>query len=690
MDETTRREHMTKQSTDQTKKLDIEALTAVASSIRLLTADAVERSTTGHPGMAMGMADLGAVLYGEILKAYCREPDWLDRDRFVLSAGHGALLLYSLLHLAGYGLPKEELMRFRRVGSLTPGHPERGRTVGVETTSGPLGAGFATAVGMALAERILAHRFNTADRRIIDHHTFVLSGDGCMMEGVTAEAASLAGHQRLGKLIAFYDSNDITIEGSTAITFTEDVRARFRAYGWQTLQGSGHDFAEILSLVQEAKRETGRPTLIELKSVIGRGAPNLQGKHKIHGAPLGMEELIATRRNLGAPEDEAFYVHPRAYTYFEEKAETGRRRWEQWQRLFAAWSEANPEKRRELDVFLEGGRAFAERVELPTFQVGEKLSTRDISGKALQAYAQAVPNLIGGAADLGPTVRTELQGWGDLTAENLEGRTIRFGVREHAMGSIVNGLALHGGFRAYCSTILIFADYMRPPIRLAALMKLPVIYIFTHDSVFLGGDGPTHQPVEQLTSLRIIPGFVLLRPGDAEEAVEAWRTAMERTDGPTAIAFSRQPIEVYPKDDPDWRRTVRRGAYCVKEPGGAPDVVVAASGSEVEMAVRAARLIEERAGQRPGGAPKPRIRIVSVMSRETFLGQDRAFREELIPPGVRTIAVEAGVRCGWEAVATSAEDIMSIDRFGVSGPYQEVAAHLGYTPEALADLVMRE
>jgi transketolase len=531
---------------------------------------------------------------------------------------------------------------------------------------------------MALAERMLAHRFNTPGHPIIDHYTYVLSGDGCMMEGVTAEAASLAGHLKLAKLIVFYDSNDITIEGSTSITFTEDVRARFRAYGWQTLAGDGHDFSGIAALVEKAKREREKPTLIELKSVIGKGSPNMQGKHKVHGAPLGMEEVVATRKNLGAPEDQAFFVHPEAYRYFQQKEEVGRQRYEQWWQMYASWQQENPKKKEELEAFLDYGKPWYGQVELPSFEVGQKLSTRDISGQVLQAYVDAVPNLVGGAADLGPTVRTELQGYGDLKPDDLDGRTIRFGVREHAMGSLVNGLSLHGGYRAYCSTILIFADYMRPSIRLAALMKLPVIYIFTHDSVFLGGDGPTHQPVEHLTSLRIIPGIVLLRPGDAEEAVAAWEIAMRRTEGPTVLAFSRQPVEVYAKDDKSWRETVCRGAYIVKESRGEPDVVIVATGSEVAMAVRAAQLIDGL-----------KLRIVSMMSRDTFLAQEKTFREKVIPPGVRTITVEAGVRCGWEAIASSQEDIMSIDRFGISGPYEEVAEYLGYTAESLAELIRR-
>lgn len=660
--------------------MDINSLTAVASSIRSLTIDGVETSGTGHPGMALGCSDLGAVLFGEILKHYNQAPDWPDRDRFVLSAGHGSMLLYTLLHLSGYDLPKEELMRFRRVGSRTPGHPEYGLTFGVETTTGPLGAGFATAVGMAIAEKKLAARFNTPEHTIFDHFTYVLSGDGCMMEGVTAEAASFAGHFKLGKLIAFYDSNQISIEGSTSITFTEDVAARFRAYNWHTLEGSAHDPEEIARLVEKAKQEHRRPSLIVLHSVIGKGAPNKEGKHEVHGKPLGREEAEAAKRSLGVPEGEQFYVFPEAGKYFAEKEEEWEKRYKEWKDTFSAWGEANPKLKKDLEAFLDQGRPWYGNAELPAFAAGDSAAGRDVSGKMIAAYADAVENFVGGSADLSSTTKTEMPGHPDFTAETPEGKVIRFGVREHAMASIASGLTIHGGFRAFCGTILIFADYMRPAMRLAALMKLPVIYILTHDSIFIGGDGPTHQPVEHLTSLRIIPNMQVLRPADPEEAVEVWKMAMDRKDGPTALALSRQPIKVFPKHDPGWRANMRKGAYVVREPAGeAPDVVIAATGSEVNLALDAAELV-----------PEKRIRVVSVTCRELLMEQPEEFRKALFPPGVRTIAAEAGVTCCWEGIASSPKDVFGINRFGASGPGDEVAEHLGYTAAGLAELIREE
>lgn len=665
--------------------MDIKALTAVASSIRSLTIDGVEKSGTGHPGMALGCADLGAVLFGEILKHYNKAPDWPDRDRFVLSAGHGSMLLYTLLHLSGYDLPKEELMQFRRVGSRTPGHPEYGLTFGVETTTGPLGAGFATAVGMAVAEKKLAAGFNTPEHTVFDHYTYVLSGDGCMMEGVTGEAASFAGHFELGKLIVFYDSNQISIEGSTSITFTEDVAARFRAYNWQTLEGSAHDPEEIARLVEAAKQDRRRPSLIVLHSVIGKGAPNKEGKHEVHGKPLGKEEAEAAKRNLGVPEDEQFYVFPEAYDYFAGKGKEWDKKYKEWNMTFSAWGKANPKMKQDLEAFLDQGRPWYGNAKLPSFAVGDSVAGRDVSGKMIAAYADAMENFVGGSADLSSTTKTEMPGHPDFRADTPEGKVIRFGVREHAMASIVSGLTIHGGFRAFCGTILIFADYMRPAMRLAALMRLPVIYILTHDSIFIGGDGPTHQPVEHLTSLRIIPNMMVLRPADPEEVVEAWQMAMERKDGPAVLALSRQPVKVFPKHDPAWRGNMRKGAYVVREPdratsaGDRPDIVIAATGSEVDLALEAAELV-----------PEKRTRVVSVTCRELLMQQPAAFREALFPAGVRTIVAEAGVTCCWEGIASSPKDVFGINRFGASGPGDEVAEHIGYTAEGLAKLIREE
>jgi transketolase len=648
-------------------------LDAVATTVRVLAMDAVEASSTGHPGMPMGCADLGAVLYGEILKHDPQDPEWLDRDRFVLSAGHGSMLLYALLYLSGYDISLEDIKRLRRVGSKAAGHPEYGLVPGIETTTGPLGAGFATAVGMAIAEKKLAHRFNTAEHPIIDHYTYVLSGDGCLMEGVSAEAASLAGHLKLGKLIVFYDANRVSIEGPTDITFTEDVPARFRAYGWQTLSGSAHDTAQIRRLVEEAKADAERPTLIRLESVMGRGAPTMQGGHAIHGSKLGDEEIRRAKAELGVPTDTAFYVAPEATAYFEAR----RRQWgavrTEWLARFEGWKAANPQLAETLEGYLDAGRRWYDGARLPEYGPGDAASTREVGGVVLNAYAEAVENLIGGSADLSKSNKTEMPAYGDFQADNLDGRTIRFGVREHAMASICSGIELHRGFRPFCATLFLFTDYMKPAMRLAALMRLPVIYVLTHDSIYLGGDGPTHQPVEHLNALRIIPNFLVLRPGDPQEAVVAWRMAMERRDGPTALVFSRQKLTVYEKADADWREHMRRGAYVVADGGRQPVVTVVATGSEVELALEAAALVPERA-----------VRIVSMPSRELFLRQEKAFRRSVVPDGPVVVA-EAGSGCGWEALTGGRREyVFSIDRFGESGRPKEVAEHLGFTAPALA------
>jgi transketolase len=530
---------------------------------------------------------------------------------------------------------------------------------------------------MAIAEAKLAAEFNTDEHPIIDHRTYVIVGDGCLMEGVGAEAASLAGHLRLGKLIVFYDANKISIEGNTDITFTEDVPARFRAYGWQTLEGDAHDPRELLSLIREAQADSEHPTLIKLHSVVGKSAPTMQGEHSVHGKPLGDEEIRRARRALGVDEDAEFYVDPDAYRYFEERQHDWRRSYDQWQERFTAWAEANPALKEKLDRYLEFGRSWYRDAQLPEYAVGEADATRAVSGKVLNAYADAVPNLIGGSADLAGSNKTEMPQHGDYSADNQLGRTIRFGVREHLMGSLVNGMALHGGYRPFCATLFVFTDYMRPAIRLAALMKLPIIYILTHDSIYLGGDGPTHQPVEHLMALRIIPNLFVLRPGDPEEAVEAWRIAMERLEGPTAMVLSRQKLAVYEKADPSWRQTIRRGAYVVQDTEGTPDVTLVATGSEVGLALEAARIASEY-----------RVRVVSMLSKEAFLAQEQAFQDSIIPPESKTITAEAGVTWGWEVFTQGRrQNTFGLNHFGASGRGDEVAEHFGFTAQALAERI---
>lgn len=650
-------------------QIDIESLKAVATAVRVLTMDAVQKAKSGHPGLPMGCADLGSLIYGEILSHHPADPAWINRDRFVLSAGHGSMLLYSLLHLSGYALSLEELKNFRQHDSLTPGHPEYGLTPGVETTTGPLGQGIGNSVGLAMAERMLAARFNTETVRLIDHYTYVLCGDGDLMEGVSAEAASLAGHHGLGKLIVFYDSNSITIEGSTDLAFTEDVLKRFAAYGWQTLSGDAYDLEGIMKLVKEAQNEENRPAIIKLKSVIGKGSPNMAGSHKVHGAPLGEDEVKAAKIGLGVSEDGAFYIPREASEYFEIRREEWRKRYSDWQDMFKLWRQENPRLASEWDLFFQP--VVADNLEFPLYNEGDKIATRKAGGEVLNAMARQIPNLIGGSADLAPSNATDLKGMGSFQKGNPRGRNLHFGVREHGMGAIVNGLALHGGIKPFCATFLVFSDYMRPAIRLAAMMKLPVIYIFTHDSVFVGEDGPTHQPVEHITALRAIPNLVVLRPGDAQETAAAWKLALARTDGPTVLALTRQGLEVYAKDDAQWVDHVKRGAYIVKDCEGSPEIVLLATGSEVSLALGIAEEL--------GSA----VRVVSMISRELFLQQPQDFKEKLIPSTARRVVIEAGISMGWEGIAGSDGIVQSIDRFGESGPADQLAGILGLTVQQI-------
>ncbi len=663
--------------------MDIDALKASALSVRALSMDAVQAANSGHPGLPMGCAELGSLLYGEVLKHFPSHPDWVDRDRFVLSAGHGSMLLYSLLHLSGYDISKEELSKFRQVGSRTPGHPEYGMTPGVETTTGPLGAGFSNAVGMAIAETMLADTFNTKEHQVVDHYTYTLAGDGCMMEGITSEAASLAGHLGLGKLITIYDSNSISIEGNTSLAFTEDVAARFEAYGWQVLKGDAYDFEQVKNLIQKAQKESSKPSLIVLTSIIGKGSPNKAGTHGVHGAPLGEDEIKAARAELGLPADEDFFVDPKATNYFSEKQSLWKQQYEEWNEVFKAWANANPELKAKWDVYM-GDSAPAE-VDYPEYETGFSEASRKISGAVLQKLADAMPNLVGGSADLAPSNNTELKNYSHYDRNTPGGRNLHFGVREHAMGGITNGIALHGGLRPFAATFLVFSDYMRPAVRLASLMKLPVVFIYTHDSIYIGEDGPTHQPIEQLSALRAIPGLTVLRPADPQETVEAWKMALENNSGPTALVLTRQKLTTFEKADKNWPAAMRKGAYIVKDTdaqasassgsaAGSPDVVILATGSEVGMAIKAAELSTKK------------VRVVSVSDLRTLECMDAAEREKLLPASSRVVVAEAGVSNGWGVYVTSADDMFTINRFGESGPGNDVAAHLGFTAENLAKL----
>ncbi|MCL2557128.1 MAG: transketolase [Treponema sp.] len=655
--------------------MDTKALEKVALSIRALSIDAVERAGSGHPGLPLGTAELGAMLYGELLRHDPSRPQWPDRDRFILSAGHGSMLLYSLLHLCGYPeMSLEDIRNFRRLGSRASGHPEYGMAAGIEAGSGPLGQGISMAVGFAVAETMLAARFNDAAHTIVDHCTYALVGDGCLMEGVSGEASSFAGHYGLGKLIAYYDSNRMTIDGSTDLVFTEDVAARYRAYGWQVLQGSMYDFNEIAALTAQAKAEANKPSLIILTSIIGKGSPKKQDTPDAHSGPLGPEEIATARANLGIPGD--FYVAPEALDYFAAKRGEWKKASAQWQLVFDAWSKANPEKRREWDAFHSGQ---ADTSTAPVFKRGEEIAIRAAGNKALCALADANANLVGGSADLkGPNSAGLPPNAGVWTRENRGGRYIHFGIREFAMAAICNGISLHGGLRAYCSTFMVFSDYMRPAMRLSALMKQPVIYALTHDSIFVGPDGPTHQPVEQFAGFRAMPNLRVLRPADAEECAEAWAMAMEETKMPTVIALARQNIAVFDKADKDWKRSIRRGAYLVKRSEGKPELTVIATGTEVDLALAA---VEKIGGEK--------IAVVSMPSRELFESQSAEVRDAIVAPGARTVVCEAGARSGWERWAKT-EDILSVDSFGESGTAEEVAGHLGMTVDALVGIIRKE
>jgi len=652
--------------------MDRSSVDAIALSIRSLSMDGVQAANSGHPGLPMGCAELGALLYGEVMNYTPDDPAWPNRDRFVLSAGHGSMFLYSLIHLAGFGLPLDELKQFRQLGSLTPGHPEYGHTVGVETTTGPLGQGISNAVGIAIAEQMTAGTYNTAEHTIIDHYTYVLAGDGDMMEGISSEACSLAGHLKLGKLIVFYDDNDISIDGSTDITFTEDVGKRFEAYGWQVQKSDGYDTDAIGRAIDSARAETGKPSLIILRTVIGKGSPNKAGTSSVHGAPLGADEIKATRLALGLGEDQEFFVHPDATKHFASHRVELKSKYDAWKEIFAAWRAANAELADRWDKSMAGGAAYLDAIQMPEFPIGEAVATRKSGHKVLNAVADAVPCLVGGSADLAGSNLTAMPQHGVFGTDTPSGRTINFGVREHAMGAISNGLALYGGLRPFCATFLVFSDYLRPSIRLAAIMGLPVIYVFTHDSIYVGEDGPTHQPVEHVAALRTIPNLDVLRPGDAQECAEAWRMAMERTDGPTALILTRQNLETYEKADSQWKASARRGAYLVRESEGAPEVVIAATGSEVNLALQAAGLTSRN------------VRVVSVFSLKRLAEQSASFREKLFPNGARVITAEVGVRNGWGELASDSESIFSLDRFGLSGPAKKVAEKLGFTAEALA------
>lgn len=653
--------------------MDTKGIAAVAKSIRSLSIDAIQKAKSGHPGLPLGCAELAAILYGEVLKHNPADSKWADRDRFVLSAGHGSMLLYSILHLSGYKVSLDDIKNFRQVGSVCPGHPEFGWTDGVENTSGPLGQGIALAVGMALAESIEAAKFNTAEHKIVDHYTYALCGEGCLEEGVSSEASSFAGHNKLGKLIVFYDQNKISIDGSTDITFTEDIGKRYEAYGWQVLKGDMYDVEGLLKLIEEAKKCSDKPSLIMLKSVIGKFAPK-QGTPVVHGEPLGEADVAETKKALGINPEEFFYVDTQALRYFEDKKAGFAKKEADWNKEFEAWAKENPELAKQWKASFNG-TADGE-AEDPVYEIGANVATRSASGDMINAMGLRYSCLVGGSADLKGSNKSGMKcDGGTYTPSNRAGRSIEYGIREFGMASEALGMCAHGGIRPFVATYLVFSDYMRPSIRLASIMKQPVIYDLTHDSIYVGEDGPTHQPIEQLSSLRAIPGVQVLRPGDAEETVAAWHIAMESKDHPVVLALTRQNVPVYEKEDKNWKETIKKGAYVVKTGSENPDVTVVATGSEVNMALDAAKKVSGKT-----------VRVVSILDKNLF-ESDEKFMNEILGGAKRVIVAEAGCRCGWEGIATGRKDLFTIDRFGESGPGKNVAQALGFTADKLAELI---
>ena len=662
---------------DAAERARLETLSANV--IRGLAIDAVEKANSGHPGLPMGMADAATVLWTRFLKHNPKDPHWFDRDRFVLSAGHGSMLIYSLLHLSGYDLPLEELKNFRQLGSKTPGHPEVHHTPGVEVTTGPLGQGIATAVGLALAERTLAAQYNTGDHVVVNHYTYVIASDGDLQEGVSNEASSFAGHQGLGKLVVLYDDNYIQIDGSTDLAFTEDRAGRYEALGWHVIRDvDGHDNEAVATAIETARNTLDRPSLIVCRTTIGYGSPNLAGKHDIHSDAIGEAEIEATKKNLGLPLED-FYVPDEAKALFQEQAFRGSQEHCEWEGAMTAYEEADADKAAELTRRIEGRLPDNWTDALPTFEADAKgMASRAASGKVLDALAPVLPELVGGSADLTPSNKTKAAGMEDIQPDTPGASYVHYGVREHGMGAIMNGMALHGGVRPYGGTFLIFSDYLKPAIRLGALMSAPVVHVFTHDSVGLGEDGPTHQPIEQLAGLRAIPNLHVIRPADANETAAAWKVALESTETPTALALSRQnlpTLEITARAAIDG---VAKGAYVVADSDGEPDVILIATGSEVSLAIEA----KDKLGAG--------CRVVSMPCDRLFFSQDEAYQESVLPKNVRArVAVEAASVFGWGRVVGLDGAIVGLDRFGESAPGEAAYDALGLTVDAVVEAAER-
>jgi transketolase len=652
------------------KKSSIEQLSI--NTIRTLSIDAVQKANSGHPGMPLGCAPIAYLLYYKLMKHNPSNPKWINRDRFILSAGHGSMLLYSILHLSGYEVSIDDLKNFRQWNSKTPGHPEYGHTPGVETTTGPLGQGFATAIGMAVARDFLASLFNKDGYKLIDHFIYGICSDGDLMEGISHEAASFAGHHKLGKLIFFYDDNGISIDGKTSITYSDDVQKRFESYGWNVLRVNDvNNFSELETAAQQARNNSDKPTLIITKTHIGFGSPNKQGTSAAHGAPLGVEEVKLTKKNLGWPYEEEFFVPAEVYEHFAGIKQCGKEAEETWNKLLISYKERFPQEAELFENIFKNNFGNKWEEKIPIFT--EAMATRAASGKVLNAIAKDLPTLIGGSADLAESNNTSLKDYKSFSAENRGGRNIHFGVREHAMGAMLNGMALYGGVIPYGGTFLIFSDYLRPALRISALMKLRTIFVFTHDSIGLGEDGPTHQPVEQLASLRAIPNITVIRPADANETAEAWKFAIKHSGGPVALALTRQKLPCFDRNILSAAEHLHRGAYVLKETSENPDIILMASGSEVDLILRASEKLESEG---------IKVRVVSFPSWEIFEQQTDDYKKKIFPENVKArLAVEAGVRQGWEKYIGEKGDVICMNSFGASAPDKVLFEKFGFTVE---------
>ncbi|MBT2735694.1 transketolase [Bacillus sp. ISL-7] len=646
--------------------------TLAVNTIRTLSIDAINNANSGHPGLPMGAAPMAYALWAHHLSHNSANAKWFNRDRFILSAGHGSSLLYSLLHLARYNVSLEDLKNFRKLNSKTPGHPEFGHTEGVEATTGPLGQGIANAVGMAMAEAHLAAKFNRDGYPVIDHYTYALVGDGDLMEGISYEAMSMAGHMKLGKLIALYDSNDISLDGELNLSFSEDIQKRTESAHWQYLRvEDGNDVAEISKAITLAKQITNQPTLIEIRTTIGYGSPKVAGTNKAHGNPLGAEEARATKQVYGWHYEEDFFVPEEVKAHFEELKQRGISQEQQWNALFQSYQETYPELAKELQHAITG-EVLINTEDILTFDTGKTISTRVASGEAINHFVKSVPSIFGGSADLSHSTMTDIKEDAAFAVESFSGRNIYFGVREHAMGAAGNGLALHGGVKPFVSTFFVFNDYLRPSIRLAALQKLPVTYVFTHDSIAVGEDGPTHEPIEQLASLRAIPGLTVIRPSDANETASAWAYALQQIDGPVALVLSRQNLPVFQETQANLDN-LSKGAYILTQTNDQPEVILISTGSEVSLAINAKAELEKE---------NVSVRVVAMPSWELFDRQPKEYKELVFPASItKRVALELGISLGWERYVGSEGKVLSIETFGASGTGAAVMELFGFTTE---------